>query len=84
MVDIHRDSAGSLGLSIAGGRGSPMGDIPIIVASLTPGGPADLSSKIQVRGSLTMIQILAPSTLNVSFLQIQVCGFTHVQQAGHT
>ena len=49
IVELERDSAGSLGLSIAGGQASPLGDLPIIVASLTARGPAARSGLVQVR-----------------------------------
>lgn len=48
VVQLERDAAGSLGLSIAGGRGSPLGDLPIMVASLSPGGAADRCGGVQV------------------------------------
>lgn len=47
-VELQHDANGSLGLSIAGGVGSSMGDTPIILANLTPGGPADRSRKLKV------------------------------------
>ena len=48
VVEIQHDSNGSLGLSIAGGVGSSIGDTPIIVANLTPGGSAERSQKLKV------------------------------------
>ena len=47
-VTLARDSSGSLGLSIAGGRGSALGNVPITVASLTSHGPALLCGEIKV------------------------------------
>ena len=47
-VDLHHDESGSLGISIAGGVGSPLGDVPIIIASLSPTGPASRSGKLRV------------------------------------
>ena len=40
----------SLGLSIAGGKGSEMGDIPLIIASITPGSQADEVKHLKVCG----------------------------------
>ena len=45
VVELHRDASGSLGLSIAGGIGSPLGDIPVVVANITTNGPAALCQK---------------------------------------
>ncbi len=47
-VLIDRDTAGSLGLSIAGGLGSPLGDVPIIIASMQFDGPAARTGKLTV------------------------------------
>ena len=46
-VEINRDVTGSLGLSVAGGLASPLGDMPVMVASVNPEGPA-ASADIQV------------------------------------
>ena len=48
VVELERDSRGSLGISIAGGVGSPLGDMKLIVASLQPGGAAEASGKLLV------------------------------------
>ena len=57
LVELPRDpTTGSLGLSIAGGRDSPLGDMPIMVASLAPGGSADLAGNIQVSASVSVHQ----------------------------
>lgn len=48
-MELEHDLSGSLGISIAGGLGSPLGDVPIIVASLNPDGPAARSGKLRVR-----------------------------------
>ncbi|KAH3696145.1 hypothetical protein DPMN_083608, partial [Dreissena polymorpha] len=48
VVELEQDAQGSLGLSIAGGMGSSLGDMPIMVANLTPGGPAERSRKLKV------------------------------------
>ena len=47
-VDLEQDSSGSLGLSIAGGVNSPLGDAPVIIASMTTMGPAAVSGKLRV------------------------------------
>ena len=48
VVELEHDATGSLGLSIAGGKGSSLGDTPIMVANLTSGGPAEKSRKLKV------------------------------------
>ncbi|XP_025110172.1 multiple PDZ domain protein-like [Pomacea canaliculata] len=54
-VELEHDLSGSLGISIAGGLGSPLGDVPIIVASLNPDGPAARSGKLRVGDKILMI-----------------------------
>ena len=48
-VELQHDASGSLGLSIAGGVGSNLGDTPVVVANMTPNGPAEKSRKLKVR-----------------------------------
>ena len=47
-VMIERDGSGSLGLSIAGGIGSPLGDVPVIIASMQYDGAAARTGKLAV------------------------------------
>ncbi len=47
-MTLHRSPGESLGFSIAGGCGSKLGDAPICVASISPGGMADKSRQLQV------------------------------------
>ena len=47
-VELQHDTSGSLGLSIAGGLGSNLGDTPVVVANMTPNGPAEKSRKLKV------------------------------------
>ncbi|XP_071117082.1 multiple PDZ domain protein-like isoform X2 [Haliotis cracherodii] len=54
-VELQHDESGSLGLSIAGGVGSPLGDVPIIVANLTPTGPAARCGRLRVGDKILMI-----------------------------
>lgn len=56
VVELSHDASGSLGLSIAGGVGSSLGDTPIMVANLTSGGPAERSRKLKVRNSWAIIK----------------------------
>lgn len=58
VVELSHDANGSLGLSIAGGVGSSLGDTPIMVANLTSGGPAERSRKLKVRNSWAVISSL--------------------------
>ncbi|XP_012939309.1 multiple PDZ domain protein [Aplysia californica] len=48
IVDLEQDVSGSFGLSIAGGVNSPIGDAPVIIASMNPTGPAAISQKLRV------------------------------------
>ncbi|XP_070196024.1 multiple PDZ domain protein-like isoform X6 [Littorina saxatilis] len=54
-VQLEHDLSGSLGISVAGGLGSPLGDVPIIIASLNPDGPAARSGKLRVGDKILMI-----------------------------
>ncbi|XP_013421809.1 multiple PDZ domain protein isoform X2 [Lingula anatina] len=47
-VELERDEQGSLGISIAGGIGSPIGDTPVLIANLQPNGPAQKTGKLKV------------------------------------
>lgn len=48
IVELTHDVSGSLGLSIAGGIGSSLGDTAVLIANLTPGGAAARSQKLKV------------------------------------
>ena len=52
MVELYRDMDGSLGLSIAGGLNSPLGDTPLVIAHMHPEGPAARSNML--RASCTL------------------------------
>ena len=47
IVQLEHDVAGSLGLSIVGGVGSSIGDAAVMIAHMTPGGPAANSHKLK-------------------------------------
>ncbi|XP_077869203.1 multiple PDZ domain protein-like [Saccoglossus kowalevskii] len=47
-VELHKGPNDSLGLSIAGGLGSPLGDVPLFIASIQPVGLAAKSGKLRV------------------------------------
>ena len=47
-VELARDDRGSLGLSVAGGVGSPLGDAPLLIANIQPDGPAAKTGKLRV------------------------------------
>ncbi|GFS21969.1 multiple PDZ domain protein [Elysia marginata] len=55
VVELEQDAAGSFGLSVAGGLGSPLGDAPVIIASLNPTGPAARSGKLRVGDKILSI-----------------------------
>ena len=48
VVELQHDVTGSLGLSIAGGMGSSIGDTAVIIANMNPSGPAAKSQKLRV------------------------------------
>ena len=48
LVELERDTDGSLGVSIAGGVASPLGDLPLMIADVNSTGPAARTGKIQV------------------------------------
>ncbi|KAL8570734.1 hypothetical protein ACOMHN_039168 [Nucella lapillus] len=54
-VQLEHDLSGSLGISVAGGLGSPLGDVPIIIANLNPDGPAARSGKLRVGDKILTI-----------------------------
>ncbi|XP_030422596.1 multiple PDZ domain protein isoform X8 [Gopherus evgoodei] len=47
-VEIKKGPADSLGVSIAGGVGSPLGDVPIFIAMMHPNGVAAQTQKLRV------------------------------------
>nr|XP_048308945.1 multiple PDZ domain protein isoform X5 [Myodes glareolus] len=54
-VEIKKGSADSLGLSIAGGVGSPLGDVPIFIAMMHPNGVAAQTQKLRVGDRIVTI-----------------------------
>lgn len=48
-VEFTKGPNDSLGISIAGGVGSPLGDIPIFIAMMNPVGVAAQTQKLKVR-----------------------------------
>ncbi|KAK3795857.1 hypothetical protein RRG08_026009, partial [Elysia crispata] len=55
VVELEQDNAGSFGLSVAGGLGSPLGDAPVIIASLNATGPAARCGKLRVGDKILSI-----------------------------
>ncbi|XP_028910872.1 multiple PDZ domain protein isoform X16 [Ornithorhynchus anatinus] len=54
-VEIKKDPADSLGVSIAGGVGSPLGDVPIFIAMMHPNGVAAQTQKLRVGDKIVSI-----------------------------
>ncbi|NXA90470.1 MPDZ protein, partial [Melanocharis versteri] len=54
-VEIKKSPADSLGVSIAGGVGSPLGDVPIFIAMMHPNGVAAQTQKIRVGDRIVSI-----------------------------
>lgn len=55
-VEFTKGPSDTLGISIAGGVGSPLGDIPIFIAMMNPVGLAAQTQKLKVRNSTTSRQ----------------------------
>ncbi|XP_010177107.1 PREDICTED: multiple PDZ domain protein-like [Mesitornis unicolor] len=54
-VEIKKGPADSLGASIAGGVGSPLGDVPIFIAMMHPNGVAAQTQKLKVGDRIVSI-----------------------------
>ncbi|NXU56919.1 MPDZ protein, partial [Turnix velox] len=54
-VEINKSPADSLGVSIAGGVGSPLGDVPIFIAMMHPNGVAAQTQKLRVGDRIVSI-----------------------------
>ncbi|XP_033115091.1 multiple PDZ domain protein-like isoform X2 [Anneissia japonica] len=54
-VELIKEPNRSLGLSIAGGVGSPLGDVPIFIANIQPGGIADHNGLLKAGDQLLTI-----------------------------
>ncbi len=59
-VCVSQGPSDSLGISIAGGVGSPLGDVPIFIAMMNPSGLAAQTQKLWVRVGLTSEPELKP------------------------
>lgn len=57
VVELEHDITGSLGLSIAGGIGSSIGDTAVIIANMSPAGPAAKSQKLKVQPRFNVFNI---------------------------
>ncbi|XP_078318993.1 multiple PDZ domain protein-like isoform X4 [Crassostrea virginica] len=55
IVELEHDLTGSLGLSIAGGIGSSIGDTAVIIANMSPAGPAAKSQKLKIGDQILSI-----------------------------
>ncbi|XP_064357648.1 multiple PDZ domain protein isoform X9 [Dromaius novaehollandiae] len=54
-VEVKKGPADSLGVSIAGGVGSPLGDVPIFIAMMHPNGVAAQTQKLRVGDRIVSI-----------------------------
>ncbi|XP_074644065.1 multiple PDZ domain protein-like isoform X4 [Tubulanus polymorphus] len=64
IVHLVRDMSGSLGLSIAGGHGSPLGNTPVIIASMSTNGPAAKSKNLMVGDHIVAINSVSTENLS--------------------
>lgn len=54
-MEIIRELSDALGISIAGGKGSPLGDIPIFIAMIQASGVAARTQKLKVGDRIVSI-----------------------------
>ncbi|XP_035282565.1 multiple PDZ domain protein isoform X9 [Anguilla anguilla] len=66
-VEFTKEPADSLGISIAGGLGSPLGDVPIFIAMMHPTGLAAQTHKLKIGDRI--ITICGTPTENMSHTQ---------------
>ncbi|KAM9587659.1 multiple PDZ domain protein isoform 6-T6 [Morphnus guianensis] len=66
-VEIKKGPADSLGVSIAGGVGSPLGDVPIFIAMMHPNGVAAQTQKLRVGDRI--VSICGTSTEGITHSQ---------------
>ncbi|XP_053326320.1 inaD-like protein [Spea bombifrons] len=55
IVEINRGPNDALGISIAGGKGSPLGDVPVFIAMIQASGVAARSNKLKVGDRIVSI-----------------------------
>ncbi|NWS72944.1 MPDZ protein, partial [Crotophaga sulcirostris] len=67
-VEIKKGPADSLGVSIAGGVGSPLGDVPIFIAMMHPNGVAAQTQKLRVGDRI--VSICGTSTEGMTHSQV--------------
>uniref|UniRef100_A0A1A8FCA0 Multiple PDZ domain protein n=1 Tax=Nothobranchius korthausae TaxID=1143690 RepID=A0A1A8FCA0_9TELE len=65
-VELTKDPGDSLGISIAGGLGSPLGDIPIFIAMMNPAG---LAAQTQLKIGDRIVSICGTSAEGMSHSQ---------------
>ncbi|XP_066507175.1 multiple PDZ domain protein isoform X2 [Hoplias malabaricus] len=66
-VELSKGPSDSLGISIAGGVGSPLGDVPIFIAMMNPAGLAAQTQKLRVGDRI--VSICGTSTEDMSHSQ---------------
>ncbi|XP_036439067.1 multiple PDZ domain protein isoform X2 [Colossoma macropomum] len=66
-VELSKEPSDSLGISIAGGVGSPLGDVPIFIAMMNPAGLAAQTQKLRVGDRI--ISICGTSTEGMAHSQ---------------
>uniref|UniRef100_F6VQ36 Histone deacetylase 3 n=1 Tax=Xenopus tropicalis TaxID=8364 RepID=F6VQ36_XENTR len=88
-VEINRGPYDALGISIAGGKGSPLGDIPVFIAMIQASGVAARTHKLKVGDRLVSINQQPVDGLShaevVNILKhafgtivLQVCAFNYI------
>ncbi|GAB1610664.1 hypothetical protein Ahia01_001352700 [Argonauta hians] len=64
IVEVAHDSNGSLGLSIAGGVGSTLGDTPVVITNLYHNGPAALTEKLKIGDQILAVNEMSTKGLS--------------------
>lgn len=79
-VEFTKGPSDTLGISIAGGVGSPLGDIPIFIAMMNPVGLAAQTQKLKVRKSA----VLESAALSGVVTTAPLCGWAGTVGAATT
>ncbi|CAG5860802.1 unnamed protein product [Menidia menidia] len=86
-VELSRSVGDSLGVSIAGGKGSPLGDIPIFIAMIQASGVAAKTQRLKVGDRIVSVNGQSVDGLTHSEVVTMLknsCGSIHLQVVADT